>query len=115
MYEGSLPLQVAVVLLVHRQSLNDLDSACRYLQNCFRRPAWVDSTKWTLRKRESEYAWKIWLQTLPTTWEKLLSTPFDRQLIYLTGEAPAFVSLVQPTPIVGASLGDSPHRPALDV
>jgi hypothetical protein len=91
MYEGSLPLQVAVVLLVHRRSLSDLDSACRYLQNCFRRPAWVD--------RESEYAWKIWLQTLPTTWDKLLSTPFDRRLIYLTGEAPAFMSLVQPTPV----------------
>jgi hypothetical protein len=67
-----------------------LDSACRYLQNCFRRPAWID--------REVEYAWKIWLQTLPTTWEKLLATPFDRRLIYLSGEAPGFMSLVQPCP-----------------
>jgi hypothetical protein len=91
LYEGSLPLQVGVVLVVHRSTLNDLDAACRYLQNCFRRPAWVD--------RECEYAWKIWLQTLPTTWEKMLATPFDRRLIYLTGEAPAFMSLVQPVPI----------------
>lgn len=91
LYEGALPLQVAVMLVVHRPTLSELDSACRYLQNCFRRPAWVD--------RESEYAWKMWLQTLPTTWEKMLSTPFDRRLIYLSGEAPAFMSVVQPSPI----------------
>jgi hypothetical protein len=91
LYEGSMPLQVAVTVVVHRSTVNDLDGACRYLQNCFRRPAWVE--------RETEYAWKIWLQTLPTTWEKMLSTPFDRRLIYLTGEAPAFMSLVQPVPI----------------
>jgi hypothetical protein len=39
LYEGALPLQVAVMLLVHRPTLKDLDGACRYLQNCFRRPA----------------------------------------------------------------------------
>jgi hypothetical protein len=91
LYEGSLPLQVAVMMVVHRKTLNELDSACRYLQNCFRRPAWVD--------REMEYAWKMWLQTLPTTWERMLATPFDRRLIYLTGEAPGFMSLVQPSPM----------------
>jgi hypothetical protein len=91
LYEGSLPLQVAVMLVVHRPTLSELDSACRYLQNCFRRPAWVD--------RECEYAWKMWLQTLPTTWEKMLAAPFDRRLVYLTGEAPGFMSLVQPVPI----------------
>ncbi len=91
LYEGALPLQVAVMIVVHRPTLSELDSACRYLQNCFRRPAWVD--------RESEYAWKMWLQTLPTTWDKMLSTPFDRRLVYLTGEAPAFMSVVQPVPI----------------
>ena len=91
LYEGALPLNVATVFVVHRESLDDLDSACRYLQNCFRRPAWVD--------RETEYAWKIWLQTLPICWEKLLSHPFERRLNYLTGEAPAFMSLVQPSPV----------------
>ncbi|KAM3095551.1 hypothetical protein ACKFKG_13135 [Phormidesmis sp. 146-35] len=91
LYEGALPLNVAVVFLVHRKTPDQLDSACRYLQNCFRRPAWVD--------REVEYAWKIWLQTLPTTWDRLLATPFDRRLIYLSGEAPGFMSLVQPCPV----------------
>jgi hypothetical protein len=39
----------------------------------------------------------MWLQTLPTTWEKMLASPFDRRLGYLSGEAPAFMSLVQPS------------------
>ena len=91
LYEGALPLYVSVAFLVHRDSPDQLDSACRYLQNCFRRPAWVD--------REREYAWRIWLQTLPTAWDKLLAKPFDRRLVYLNGEVPAFMSLVQPCPV----------------
>jgi hypothetical protein len=91
LYEGALPLSLGVVFLVHRPDVESLDSACRYLQNCFRRPAWVN---W-----EKEYAWKIWLQTLPTCWDKLLSRPFDRRLVYLSGEAPGFMSLVQPSPV----------------
>ena len=91
LYEGALPLYVSCVFLVHRDSPEQLDSACRYLQNCFRRPAWID--------REREYAWRIWLQTLPTAWDKLLNKPFDRRLVYLNGEVPAFMSLVQPCPV----------------
>jgi len=96
LYEGALPLQVGVVFLVHRETTEQLDSACRYLQNCFRRPAWIE--------RETEYAWRIWLQTLPTTWERLLAKPFDRRLIYLNSEVPAFMSLVQPCPVDGEGL-----------
>lgn len=91
LYEGALPLHVGVVFLVHRETSEKLDSACRYLQNCFRRPARIE--------RETEYAWRIWLQTLPTTWERLLAKPFDRRLVYLNGEVPAFMSLVQPCPV----------------
>ena len=91
LYEGALPIYVGVTFLVHRQTPEQLDSACRYLQNCFRRPAWIE--------REQEYAWRLWLQTLPTTWDKLLAKPFERRLIYLNGEVPAFMSLVQPCPV----------------
>ncbi len=63
------------MMVVHRPTLNELDAACRYLQNCFRRPAWVN--------RETEYAWKMWLQILPTTWERriLLNTAAWEQLL----------------------------------
>ena len=91
LYEGAVALQTATVFLVHRSNLTQLDEACRYIQNCFHRPAWVE--------REKEYAWKIWLQTLPLTWEPLLSKPFNRRLLYLTGEAPGLMPLVCPHPI----------------
>ncbi|MBD2033537.1 DUF87 domain-containing protein [Leptolyngbya sp. FACHB-321] len=88
LYEGSVPLHTAVVILVHRDSLDDLDEGCRYLQSCVRRPAWID--------RELEYAWLIWQQTLPVCWDSMLIRPFNRRLCYLTGEAPGFMSLVLP-------------------
>lgn len=88
LFEGSVPLHTATVLCIHRKDLDELDEACRYLQSCIRRPAEID--------REIEYAWKIWLQTLPIVWEPLLTTPFNRRITYLTEEAPAFMSLVRP-------------------
>jgi hypothetical protein len=89
--EGAVPIYAAVVFLVHRPKIELLDNACRYLENCFNRPAWVD--------REKEYAWKIWLQTLPTTWGRLLQAPFDRRLLYLNSEVPGFMNLVHPNEI----------------
>ena len=88
LYEGSVPLHTAVVLLVHRPTLDSLDEGCRYLQSCIRRPAWID--------REHEYAWLLWQQTLPVCWDPMLVRPFNRRLTYLTGEAPGFMSLVRP-------------------
>ena len=90
LFEGALPIHTAVVFLVHRSSLEQLEEACRYLQSCFRRPAWVE--------RERDYAWKVWLQTLPIVWETLMATPFNRRLLYLTGEVPGLLPLVMPQP-----------------
>lgn len=84
--EGAKPIYTGVVILVHRPNLEQLDAACRYIETCFQRPAWV--------KRETEYAWKIWLQTLPIVWERLLATPFDRRQCYLTSEVTGLISLV---------------------
>ncbi|MDX2096733.1 MAG: hypothetical protein SFW36_03070 [Leptolyngbyaceae cyanobacterium bins.59] len=88
LYKGALPVHTAVAILVYRPDTDSLDEACRYLQGCFRRPAWV--------LREQEYAWKIWLQTLPIVWENLLATPFNRRQVYLTGEVPGLLPLVCP-------------------
>ena len=41
LFEGALPIQTAVVFLVNRPDLEQLDEACRYIQSCFRRLAWV--------------------------------------------------------------------------
>jgi hypothetical protein len=56
LFEGALPIHTAVVFLVHRPNLEQLDEACRYIQSCFRRPAWVE--------REQDYTWNVLLQAV---------------------------------------------------
>jgi hypothetical protein len=87
LYEGAVPIHTATVFLVHQQTREQLDEACRYLQSCFLRPAWV--------VRETEYPWRIWLQTLPITWERLMTAPFYRRLVYLSNEAPGLMPIVR--------------------
>ncbi|WP_341526910.1 hypothetical protein WKK05_30950 [Nostoc sp. UHCC 0302] len=86
LYEGAVPIYTSIAILVHRPNLERLDEATRYIENCFQRPARVI--------RETEYAWKIWLQTLPIVWEGLLTKPFDRRQLYLTSEVPGLMPLV---------------------
>ncbi|RUS94172.1 hypothetical protein DSM106972_094310 [Dulcicalothrix desertica PCC 7102] len=87
LYEGAVPIHIGIVFLIHRQSREQLDEACRYLQSCFLRPAWV--------VRETEYPWRIWLQTFPITWERLMTAPFNRRPVYLSSEAPGLMPLVR--------------------
>ncbi len=86
LYEGAVPIYAGIAILVHRPSVEKLDEATRYIENCFQRPARVI--------RETEYAWKIWLQTLPIVWESLLARPFNRRQLYLTNEVPGLMPLV---------------------
>ncbi|HEY9692708.1 MAG TPA: hypothetical protein V6D15_10905 [Oculatellaceae cyanobacterium] len=87
LYEGAIPIHTAVAFLVYRRSRAQLDEACRYLTSLFLRPAWV--------LRETEYAWRIWLQTFPIIWERLLTHPFNRRQVYLSGEVPGLMPLVR--------------------
>ncbi|OKH39183.1 hypothetical protein NIES2101_35735 [Calothrix sp. HK-06] len=87
-YEGALPIQAGIAILVHRSNLEQLNEACRYIETCFQRPARV--------VRETEYAWKIWLQTLPIVWDALLAKPFNRRQLYLTNEVLGLMPLVTP-------------------
>ena len=87
LYEGAIPINVAVAILIRRPSPNALDDACRYFCSCFQRPAWVE--------RETEYAWLMWKQTLPITVGNLLAQPFPRRHVYLSDEAVAFTTLIQ--------------------
>ncbi len=86
LYEGAVPIYNGIAILVHRSNLKQLDQAIRYIENCFQRPAQV--------LRETEYAWKIWLQTLPIVYEGLLTKPFNRRQLYLTSEVPGLMPLV---------------------
>ncbi|KYC36727.1 hypothetical protein WA1_44420 [Scytonema hofmannii PCC 7110] len=85
LYEGAVPIYTSVAFLVHRPTLEKLDEATKYIESCFQRPAQV--------VRETEYAWKIWLQTLPIVWEGLLAKPFNRRQLYLTSEVQGLMPL----------------------
>lgn len=87
MYEGETAVRCAVTVLVHRKTQDDLSSACDYLEDSFHRPAVV--------QREREYAWKLWLDTLPIVWNPQLTKPFDRRQVYLTSEVPGLIPLVR--------------------
>lgn len=87
LYRGAITIHTAAVFLVYRDSRSQLDSACSTLSSLFLRPAWV--------LRETEYPWKIWLQTFPICWDRLLTTPFNRRLPYLSSEALGFMPLVK--------------------
>ena len=86
MVEGDVALRSSTVILVHRKTLNELHSAASYLEPFFRRPAKV--------VRETEYAWKMWLETLPIVWNQQMVKPFDRRLTYFSSEAPGLIPLV---------------------
>jgi hypothetical protein len=87
LYEGAVPFYTAVTFLVHRNTLSELDDSCRFLSSLFLRPAWV--------ARETEYPWRIWTQTFPINWEKLLAKPFNRRQVYLTSEVVGLLPLVK--------------------
>ncbi|NEP48178.1 MAG: hypothetical protein F6K65_04815 [Moorea sp. SIO3C2] len=86
-YEGAVPFNVSVVFLVHRDSPQDLDQACYTLKSYFPPPAWM--------VRETEYPWKIWLETLPISWNRLLMRPFKRSHTYLSHIAPGLMPVVK--------------------
>ncbi|MBD2505222.1 hypothetical protein, partial [Anabaena azotica] len=86
-YKGSVVVHTATAFLVHRPTTRELDEACRYLASYFLRPAVVD--------RETEYAWKLWLQCCPFVWEPLLTKPFNRRLPYFSSEAPGLMPLIR--------------------
>ncbi len=87
LYEGAVPFHVAVIILIHRPTVEDLEDASRGIENYFLRPAWV--------VREKEITWKLWLQTLPIVQEKMLaSTLADRRILLQNTELMGFTPLV---------------------
>ena len=65
LYKGDRPLSCAVVFLIYADSSEQLSKACRLLSNS------VGSAQVV---RERDIASKIWLETLPITWSRLLHT-----------------------------------------
>ena len=88
LYENRVPFYTSTVFLVHRNSKKALDSACNALQDQFFAPLQLH--------RERVYPHRIWQQTVPICWERLLVEPYDRRWTYTNDEIPAIVPLVMP-------------------
>jgi hypothetical protein len=87
-YEGSLPIWVSVIALVHRDNLTTLSEACQKLTNAFPQGDFI---------RETEVAWQLWLKSLPVVDGFLLND--GRRQMYLTNEAPGLMPLACTKPV----------------
>ncbi|MBE9062246.1 hypothetical protein [cf. Phormidesmis sp. LEGE 11477] len=85
LYEGSVPLTTATVVLIHKDHPGQIDDTANLISSCFPLPARI--------VREKDVAWRYWLQTLPIVWERLLDKPYKRTLPYLTTSAPGIIPL----------------------
>jgi hypothetical protein len=96
-FEGSVPFWLGFVILVHRDNLEDLDEACRFIESSFLRPTWVE--------RERFVSWQVWLQTLPIYFGNLLvNNTSNRRHLFLHTEVTGLLPLIKPQPIDQAGL-----------
>ncbi|MEO0827587.1 MAG: hypothetical protein AAFY67_18435 [Cyanobacteria bacterium J06642_9] len=84
-FEGAVPIWVSLVAFVHRQTPQDLSEACQKLTNAFPQGNFV---------RETEIAWKLWLNALPIVDDWLLRD--GRRQMYLTNEVPGLMPIACP-------------------
>ncbi len=87
LYTGDVPLNTSVIVLVYRDSPEEVDDICRLLSGLVKQPAKLE--------REVEYAWLIWLQSLGVRKEALLSTPYYRRLLFFASELSGVCNLVK--------------------
>ena len=94
--QGRQPVNVAFLALLYRKNLPELDRACRQLAHHFGSAKLI---------REEQVAWKRWLETLPiTTARQLTSTSegwltFDPRLVFPSSEVPGLIPLSCPLPL----------------
>jgi hypothetical protein len=87
-FEGSQPIWISVIALVHRDDPTTLAEACQKLTNAFPQGDFI---------RETEVAWQVWLRSLPVVDSWLLGD--GRKQMYLTNEAPGLMPLACTKPV----------------
>ncbi|MDJ0696937.1 DUF87 domain-containing protein [Mastigocoleus sp. MO_188.B34] len=90
LYTGDIPENLALVVLVYRNSPSEVDDACRLISGYVNQP--------TELSQEKEYAWLIWLQTLLIKKESLLLRPYNRRMVFFASEALGLTNVVQISP-----------------
>jgi hypothetical protein len=75
LYTGDVPENVAVIILVYRNSPSEIDDACRLISGYINQPAELI--------REMQYTWSIWLDTLLLRQRPQLTFPFKQTRHFL--------------------------------
>ncbi|QHG20544.1 DUF87 domain-containing protein [Nostoc sp. ATCC 53789] len=92
LYTGDVPENVAVIILVYRNSPEEIDDACRLISGYINQPAELI--------REMQYTWSIWLDTLLLRQRPQLTFPFNRRATFFASE------VIGLTPVVQTAHGD---------
>ncbi|MBD2504063.1 helicase HerA domain-containing protein [Anabaena azotica] len=90
LYTGDVPLNLSLVVLVYRNTPEEIDDACRLISGYISQP--------TELTREVEYAWLIWLQTLLIRLEPILLRPYNRRVTFFASEILGLTNIVQNSP-----------------
>ncbi|TVP62431.1 MAG: DUF87 domain-containing protein [Nodularia sp. (in: Bacteria)] len=87
LYSGDVPENMSLIVLVYRDTPEEVDDACRLISGYINQPAELT--------RETEYAWLIWLQTLLVKQEPILVSPYNRRLAFFASEILGVTNVVQ--------------------
>jgi hypothetical protein len=87
LFTGDIPENLSLVVLVYRNTPDEVDDACRTISGYINQPAELS--------REREYAWLIWLQTLLLRPEPILVAPYNRRLTFFASEVLGLTNVVQ--------------------
>lgn len=87
LYTGDVPENLALIVLVYRNSLEEIDDACRLISGYINQP--------TELIRETQYAWSIWLDTLLIKQKPQLTSPYNRRTTFFTSEVIGLTPVVQ--------------------
>ncbi|MFN6562426.1 MAG: helicase HerA domain-containing protein [Nostoc sp. ChiSLP01] len=87
LYTGDVPVNTALIVLVYRNTPQEIDDACRLISGYVNQP--------TELSRETQYSWLIWLETLLLLQKPQLSSPYNRRTTFFASEIIAMTCVVQ--------------------
>ncbi|WP_242056105.1 helicase HerA domain-containing protein [Nostoc flagelliforme] len=87
LYTGDVPENLALIVLVYRNTLEEIDDACRLISGYINQPAELI--------RETQYAWSIWLDSLLIKQRPQLTSPYNRRTTFFSSEVIGLIPTLQ--------------------
>ncbi|MBD2458996.1 DUF87 domain-containing protein [Nostoc sp. FACHB-87] len=87
LYTGDVPENVALIVLVYRDTPEEIDDACRLISGYVNQPAELS--------REMQYTWLIWVETLLLRQRPQLTSPYNRRTSFFASEVIGLTPAVQ--------------------